>query len=90
MKSMRVLKFVAIISGFLTVLLIIIPFILLKILGISIKSAGSIGIIGGADGPTAVFVTNSSNFIFNPIFSIVCAAVAIVSTLCIIIKRIKG
>lgn len=37
---------------------IFIPFILATYLGFDLKAAGSIGIIGGADGPTAIFVTS--------------------------------
>lgn len=37
---------------------IFIPFILATYLGFDLKAAASIGIIGGADGPTAIFVTS--------------------------------
>lgn len=37
---------------------IFVPFILATYLGFDLKAAGSIGIIGGADGPTAIFVTS--------------------------------
>ena len=37
---------------------IFIPFIAAYYLGFDLKSCGSIGIIGGADGPTAIFVTS--------------------------------
>ncbi len=36
---------------------IFIPFVLATYLGFDLKAAGSIGIIGGADGPTAIFLT---------------------------------
>ena len=34
---------------------------------------GSVGIIGGADGPTAIFVTQSLVFL-NPMFDVLCIA----------------
>ncbi len=37
---------------------IFIPFILATYLGFDLKAAGSIGIIGGADGPTAIYLTS--------------------------------
>jgi oxaloacetate decarboxylase beta subunit len=37
---------------------IFIPFILATFLGFDLKAAGSIGIIGGADGPTAIYLTS--------------------------------
>ena len=37
---------------------IFIPFVLATFLGFDLKAAGSIGIIGGADGPTAIFLTS--------------------------------
>ncbi len=37
---------------------IFIPFILATFLGFDLKAAASIGIIGGADGPTAIFLTS--------------------------------
>ena len=40
---------------------IFITFIGAILLGFDVQSAGSIGIIGGADGPTAIFVTSQLN-----------------------------
>lgn len=37
---------------------IFVPFVLATFLGFDLKAAGSIGIIGGADGPTAIFLTS--------------------------------
>jgi oxaloacetate decarboxylase beta subunit len=37
---------------------IFIPFIIATFLGFDLKAAGSIGIIGGADGPTAIYLTS--------------------------------
>ncbi len=40
---------------------IFIPFLIASYIGFDLKSAGCIGIIGGADGPTAIFLTSKLN-----------------------------
>lgn len=52
------------------------------------KNEDSIGIIGGADGPTAVFV--GSRIAFNPIISIVGTVVGIVAIICSVIAIRKN
>lgn len=53
----------------------LLPLVLLAAaLGKSSADAGSVGIIGGADGPTAIFVT-SPNWVSLAIGAVICAAV---------------
>ena len=56
---MKKLKVIAIVSGFLTLVQLLWPVILgiiFKIGVLGVKNAGAIGVIGGADGPTSVYV----------------------------------
>jgi Na+-transporting methylmalonyl-CoA/oxaloacetate decarboxylase beta subunit len=98
MKSPKILKSVAVITGILTGLEILYyifyPLVLRLYLNrkfdIDIEnntSAGSIGIIGGADGPTAIFVKNNNIRIIDILgygFGVVCAAVFVVSVVLMI------
>lgn len=50
----------------------------LSLAGVGVAQASSIGIIGGADGPTAIFVTGKTNPILWLVAGVVCAATALV------------
>ena len=59
----KVISIIAIVAGVLVLLSVAAPIIVGAILEIQMKAqvAGSVGIIGGADGPTAVMVTGVSS-----------------------------
>jgi len=59
--------FVAFISAFFSLLL---PLYLSYKFNIDPGNAGSIGIIGGADGPTAIYVSGSSSHVFTVFFAL--------------------
>ncbi|QEK12952.1 sodium ion-translocating decarboxylase subunit beta [Crassaminicella thermophila] len=86
--KIRIYKFGMIFSGLMTVLLItfnlIIEYIIKLMAGIelNINSSSSVGIIGGADGPTAVYLATSGSAIFRYIF----ATVFFISTIICIVK----
>lgn len=46
----------------------LVPFYLEHKFGVSTKDASAIGIIGGADGPTSILVSNRSEQILMPVF----------------------
>lgn len=57
----------------------LIPYILLwKLQGQVSSEAASVGIIGGADGPTAVFVTSSPNAGWLPAVLLICGLCGLV------------
>jgi len=59
----KVISIIAIVTGGLVLLSVAAPIIIGAILDIQMESqlAGSVGIIGGADGPTAIMVTGVSS-----------------------------
>ena len=65
MKYVKWIKFaLTILSGVALLINYVLPWVLLWTQGnenITIAEAGSIGIIGGADGPTAIFTTTNLN-----------------------------
>jgi len=90
-RRKRVFKTVAIISGVMTILSVLYPaglklilkFMLSQDAG-NLNTASSIGIIGGADGPTAVFIASNSgipHLISWFGFTAICAMISIVSFL---------
>ena len=74
MKAAKIITLiVAIVSGLTSLTVYLAPIITAKIFLSDISSAGAIGIIGGADGPTAIFVTRVTSpprIIFPVIFVI--------------------
>jgi Na+-transporting methylmalonyl-CoA/oxaloacetate decarboxylase beta subunit len=46
----------------------LVPLYLEHKFGVSTKDASAIGIIGGADGPTSIYVSNRSEHILMPVF----------------------
>ena len=80
MNKIKILTIVAVISGILTILQFIYPFFLKIMLKYMFNqdignTASSIGIIGSADGPTAIFVVNNSNNFYSILkygFGIIC------------------
>ena len=97
MKNIKILKIVAIISGFLAILQFLYPFVLKIILKYMLNrdignpnTDSSIGIIGSSDGPTAIFIAHSSNIIsliLKYSFMIICAIIAFLSILMIKNKK---
>ncbi len=63
MKQLKLIKIFTYINGVITVLLGLVyvfrRLMLFKLLQISIDSTSSIAIIGGADGPTSIFLTTN-------------------------------
>ena len=49
----------------------------LSLAGVGVAEASSIGIIGGADGPTAIFVTGKTNPALWLVAGVVCVATAL-------------
>ena len=91
MKSKR-LKIIAVISGLLAILNIAYRFIVYT----SIRGSSAIGIIGGADGPTKIFVTKGENGIISflignliEIFFVICIAVSVIAVV-LLLKNKKG
>ena len=76
-----------ILSAFGIGVFLILPLILILILIASTASIPSIGIIGGADGPTAVLVTSS---LYSDIFFFAGAVVSIVIFILSIVYLIKN
>lgn len=93
---MKKLKITAVISGILTLLQlfpVIMPVILLGRLWLSEPNASAIGIIGGADGPTAVYVSGifpTLVVIARYAFFAVCALTFIISIALLIRKKNKN
>lgn len=92
-NKIKVLKIVAVISGIAAILQFIYPFFLRIMLRYmfnqdigNLNTASSIGIIGSADGPTAIFVGRGSNIIYLVLkygFAIIC----VISTMFIILLK---
>ncbi|MDF2686457.1 MAG: sodium ion-translocating decarboxylase subunit beta [Clostridia bacterium] len=89
--SNRALKIICTISGIFTILGIAYPSILKFIICLkmekeyNINHASSIGIIGGADGPTAIFIADKNPALEYVILSI--TSIITVISLIILIKR---
>ena len=80
---MKVAKYGTIISGLITIILatydLFIKYILQAIIEVetNVNSAYSIGIIGGADGPTAIYLTSKNPAKFKYILMIIFFAITI-------------
>lgn len=91
---MKKIKIVAIVSGALT-LLQLLPVIFYAVIqiGYGIKVASSVGIIGSADGPTAVYVINGASIIMLILarygFLLLCAVTFIISTVMCLKRKNK-
>mgnify|MGYP000901805421 CR=1 FL=1 len=75
MNKEKVVGVITIISAIVTLVselfYFILPFILSHSFQLTSGKSGSIGIIGGADGPTAIYVANKSSvYIFIAIFAL--------------------
>ena len=74
---MKVAKWIAIglaiLSGAACLFLYLGPVIIGRLLSYDIKDAGAIGIIGGADGPTSIFVASRAHSALRPVLPIVFA-----------------
>lgn len=83
MKANKILKVIAIISGILTAVHVIIMCLFSYMISHSLKDIGrtvsSIGIIGGSDGPTAIFVSKGDTSYLMCISFAVCLITNIVS-----------
>ena len=93
---MKKLKVIAVVSGILTLLQLLWPVILGLIfkIGVSgVKNASAIGIIGGADGPTSVYVTGKiAHFAIASryLFLFLSALAFVVSIVLLILKSKKS
>jgi Na+-transporting methylmalonyl-CoA/oxaloacetate decarboxylase beta subunit len=74
---------VSLISAFFSSLL---PLYLFYKFNMDTRSAGSIGIIGGADGPTAVYVSGQSS---SHLFSAIFALLAVLGIIYLVIAKYK-
>ncbi|NLY44035.1 MAG: sodium ion-translocating decarboxylase subunit beta [Clostridiaceae bacterium] len=74
---------VAFISAFFSLLL---PLYLSKKFNTDARNAGSIGIIGGADGPTAVFVSGKSSF---PLLTVISVLLAIPGIIYLVVAKYR-
>ena len=84
MKTARGIAFVIMIaSGMLLIPMFVLPWITMSTEKSFISEAGAVGIIGGADGPTSIFVSTS----FNP--SLLVPIVFLVSLILWLIFRHK-
>ncbi|MTI55618.1 hypothetical protein [Geosporobacter ferrireducens] len=75
--KIRLLKVGMFVSGALTIMLALSDFIIKQLIKLMLKAdvevegASSIGIIGGADGPTAVFIATNELFAFKYIWMLI-------------------
>lgn len=67
--------------------LIVLAFIKIKY-SIDVADASSVGIIGGADGPTAIFISSNTTG-FRYIFLILCPFIAVGSTVVLFVRRYR-
>ncbi len=71
-KAFKITFFVS-----LAIIVLLSVIIAVSVVSASKEHTSSVGIIGGADGPTAIFVTRTLVF-QNPIFMLLCASFALV------------
>lgn len=93
MNKIKPLKTIAVISGIMTILQFIYPIVVKIMLKYifhqdigSLDTASSVGIIGGADGPTAIFVGHNSN-IFYPVLKYGSAVICMISAIFIMLLK---
>ena len=88
MKKAKVLRIIAIISGVVSIVLALSPIIenlmikhMIGQYAANLNNASTIGIIGGTDGPTAIFVTQPSTFhlVLRYGITAICAMISILS-----------
>lgn len=88
-KLTKVIKVITIITSIVTVLYLgfsfLIPIYLSYRLNIEASKVNSIGIIGGADGPTTIFLTSTSSFANSII--IICALFSIAGIVYLVLNR---
>lgn len=82
--KLKFLKFGMFVSGTLTIIIAMSDFILKQFIKLAFKvdisgnEAASIGIIGGADGPTSIFLTSSHSFPDKYIWMLIFSGITVV------------